>query len=196
MSSYERKGAVSGADLGAREYGLGGSIFARYAKRNRGLLIALMVMGFAVGITYRFLMDPVAERDPANYFRSGLHGVGVAVTAWVVQIGFASIARSSVGTALRQLPVAGELLIRSLVMTAALVIVGISLQFVLYAHPLWLRWVTVDWFTTNLPTIVAIGFAISLIIGVTTETGRLIENSLLTSVLLGTYHRPVRESGS
>jgi hypothetical protein len=41
MSSYEQKGAVSGADLSAREYGLGGSIFARYAKRNRGLLTAL-----------------------------------------------------------------------------------------------------------------------------------------------------------
>jgi len=193
MSSYEQKGAVSGADLSAREYGLGGSIFARYVKRNRGLLTALIMIGFAVGIAYRFLMDPAAERDPANYLRSGLHGVGVAVTAWVVQTGFASIARSSVGTALRRLPVAGELLIRSLVMTAALVTVGISLQFVLYAQPLWLRWATVDWFTTNLPSIVAIGFAISLIIGVATETGRLIENSLLTSVLLGTYHRPVRE---
>jgi hypothetical protein len=84
MSSYEQKGAVSGADLSAREYGLGGSIFARYAKRNRGLLTALLMIGFAVGIAYRFLMDPAAERDPANYLRSGLHGVGVAVTAWVV----------------------------------------------------------------------------------------------------------------
>jgi adenylate cyclase len=44
-----------------------------------------------------------------------------------------------------------------------------------------------------LPRIVAIGFAISLVVGAITETGRLIGRPMLTSVVLGTYHRPTCE---
>jgi adenylate cyclase len=78
-------------------------------------------------------------------------------------------------------------------MTAALIIVGVSLQLVLYAEPLQLHWLTTRWLTTTLPRIVAIGFSISLIVGVITETGRLIGGRMLSSVVLGTYHRPARE---
>jgi hypothetical protein len=42
-----------------------------------------------VGIAYRLLIDPAAERDLANYLRSGLRGVGIALAGWVVQTGFA-----------------------------------------------------------------------------------------------------------
>ena len=62
-----------------------------------------------------------------------------------------------------------------------------------YAEPLRLHWLTISWFTTTLPRIVMIGLALSLIIGVITEIGRLIGGPILTSVLLGTYHRPARE---
>jgi hypothetical protein len=110
-------------------------------------------------------MDPAAERIWRTVFAAGARGRPCALL-WAVQTGFASTARSSIGAALRRLPVAGEVLIRSLVMTAALVIVGVSLQFVLYAEPLGLHWFTVDWFTTTLPRIVAIGFA-----GIVTATG-------------------------
>jgi hypothetical protein len=72
------------------------------------------------------------------------------------------------------MPVAGEVVVRSLVMTAALTIAAVSLQLVLYAEPLQLRWINISWFTTTLPRIIAIGFAISLVAGVITETGRLI----------------------
>ena len=44
-----------------------------------------------------------------------------------------------------------------------------------------------------MPWIVAIGLAISLTVGVVTETARLIGGPLLTTIVLGTYHRPVRE---
>lgn len=195
MSSHEQDGAVSGAaaGLGAPGYRSGRSIFVRYAARRPGLLVAFLVIGFIVGIAYRLLMDPSAERDLANYFRSGFHGVGLALAIWVVRTGFASTGRSTFGAALRRLPVVAEVLIRSLVMTAALVVVGVSLQFVLYAEPFGLHWFTADWFATTLPLIVAIGFAISLVVGTITETGRLIGGPMLTSVVLGTYHRPVRE---
>src|SRR5215469_5753282 len=76
---------------------------------------------------------------------------------------------------------------------APLVTIGVFLQFVLYAEPLGLRWFTADWFGMTLPRIVAIGFAISLVVGAITETGRLIGRPMLTSVVLGTYHRPTRE---
>jgi class 3 adenylate cyclase len=73
-------------------------------------------------------------------------------------------------------------------MTAALIIAGVSLQLVLYQEPL-----PKGWLATVLPRIVAMGFAISLVVGVTTETSRLIGGPVLKSIVLGTYHRPVRE---
>jgi class 3 adenylate cyclase len=190
-ASHEQDVVAAGQD--ASGYWPGHSIFVRSAARRPGLLATLLVIGFIVGVAYRLLVDPAAERDLANCLRSGLHGVGLSLALWAVQTGFASTARSSFGAALRRLPVAGELLIRSLAMTATLVIVGVSLQFVLYAEPLGLNWFTVDWFTTTLPRIVVIGFAISLVVYAITETGRLIGGPMLTSIVLGTYHRPTRE---
>jgi class 3 adenylate cyclase len=175
-----------------REYRPLRSIFLRRAAQHRGILAAFLISGF-LGIAYRHLFNPVAERDLGNYLRSGLHGVGIALAVWAMQTGFASTARSPFGAALRRLPVAGEVLIRSLMMTAVLVVTGVSLQFVLYAEPLGLHWFTVDWFAITLPRIVAIGFAISLLVRAVTEAGRLIGGPMLTSVVLGTYHRPARE---
>jgi len=73
------------------------------------------------------------------------------------------------------------------------VIVGLSLQFALYAESLQLHWFTFHWFKTTLPWIVAVGLTISLMVGIVTETARLIGGPLLASIVLGTYHRPVRE---
>ncbi len=195
MSSPERNSAVPGpsASPSRCEHRASRSIFRRYAAQRRGLLAAALIGGFVAGIVYRLLADPAVERDLSNCLLSGLHGTGIALTAWAVHTGFASSARSSIGAALRRLPVAGEVLIRSLVMTAALVIAVISLQLVLYAGPQGLRWFTTDWFATTLPWIVAIGFGLSLVVGAITETGRLIGRPMLTSIVLGTYHRPARE---
>jgi adenylate cyclase len=77
-------------------------------------------------------------------------------------------------------------------LSAALIVVGILLQFVLYAAPLRLHWLTQEWLVTTLPRIVAVGFGISFVTGAMFEARRLIGGLLLTSVLLGTYHRAVR----
>jgi hypothetical protein len=53
------------------------------------------------------------------------------------------------------LPLAAEIAVRALVMTAALIVVGILLQFVLYAAPLRLHWLTQEWLVTTLPRQVA-----------------------------------------
>jgi class 3 adenylate cyclase len=189
----DHTGAGGSSCSGGRETRSDRSIFARYAMQRPGVLAASLITGLLVGIAYRYLIDDSAPRSLANYARSSLHGVGLALTAWVVHAAFASQARSSFGSALRRLPLWGELLVRSLIMTAAFIVVGVALQLVLYAEPLGLHWFTSDWFTKTLPRIVAIGFAISLVFGALTEIGRLIGGPVLTSVILGTYHRPVRE---
>jgi adenylate cyclase len=169
------------------------SIILRQAARHPAMLAAFIASGFIFGVAYRYFVNPVAERELGFYVRSGVHGIGIALAAWAVQTGFAATARSSFGNALRHLPIAAEIVVRSLAMTAALVIVGIGLQFILYAQPLGLHWLTVEWFATTLPRIVLIGFTLTLVVGTIAETGRLIGSRLLTSIVLGTYHRPARE---
>jgi class 3 adenylate cyclase len=195
MFSGEQEGA--GAERtscsGGRETRLRRSIFARHALQRPAVLAASLTTGFLIGIAYRYFVYDPTPGNLANYARSGIHGAGLALTARVVQTAFASNARSSLGLALRLLPLWGELLVRALVMTAALIVVGVSLQLVLYAEPLGLHGFTSGWFTSTLPRIVAIGFVISLVFGALTEIGRLIGGPVLTSVILGTYHRPVRE---
>lgn len=163
------------------------------SKQRFGPASVILVGGFIVGVGLRLFIDDAAERDLANYVRSGLHGSGIAFAAWIVQGSFAAKAHSSIAAALRRLPLLAEVLVRSLVMTVVIVIVGLSLQIALYAESLQLHWLTVHWFKTTLPWIVAIGLTISLMVGVVTETARLIGGPMLASIVLGTYHRPVRE---
>ena len=155
--------------------------------------VSVAAIGFIVGITYRAYVDDTATQELANYMRSGVHGAGIAIAGWTVQSRFTANAQSSIGAALKRLPVVAELVFRSVVMTVVIVVVGVFLQAVLYAEPLALHWLTSDWFTTTLPRIVIIGLAISLVIGAITETVRLIGGPMLTSIMLGTYHRPARE---
>lgn len=158
-----------------------------------GPALIIAAVGFIVGVGHRFFLDDASERELANYIRSGLHGSGIALTGWIVQKAFAAKVHSPIGSALRRLPLLAEVLVRSLVMALVIVIVGISLQIALYADFLQLRWFTAYWFETTLPRIVAVGLTISLMIGVVTEIARLIGGPLLASIMLGTYHRPVRE---
>src|ERR1700751_3333167 len=84
--------------------------------RRRPLVAATIIsaIGFAVGIGYRFFIDNAGERELANYLRSGLHGVGIALAGWAVQNTVGPNARSSLGAALRRLPLLVELVVRSL----------------------------------------------------------------------------------
>jgi class 3 adenylate cyclase len=156
-------------------------------------VILVAAAGLIAGIAYRTFFDDAAEQDIANYVRSGLHGVGIALAGWTVQTYFASNALSSLGSLLRRLPMLGELVFRSLVMTAVIIISGVLLQVLLYAEPFGVQWLTASWFTTHLPRIVVIGLTISLIVGAITEAARMIGGPMLASVALGTYHRPTRE---
>jgi class 3 adenylate cyclase len=171
--------------------GLSRSSFFREAARRRSLTL-LVVAGFAVGVAYRAILDRADERTLGYFLLSGIHGAGIALTVLIVQIGFASAGRSRLGSALRQLPLAAEIVVRALVMTVALIVVGLLLQALLYAETLRLSWATPHWFTAELPRIVALGFGLSLVIGAAVEIRRLVGGPMLTSALLGTYHRPTR----
>jgi hypothetical protein len=152
-----------------------------------------LLAGLAVGVAYRILFDPASERDLANFVRSAVQGAGVALAVLAVEMEFASGARSRLGSALRRLPLAGELVVRAVVMAGIVTAVNLTLQFLLYWEPLHLRWLTPVWLAVILPRVVLIGFAFSLVIGVVTEMRRLVGGALLASVVLGTYHRPVRQ---
>jgi ABC-type uncharacterized transport system permease subunit len=139
MGAHDHEGAAACAN--GEEPAVGRAIFLRHATRRRGFLTASLIGGLLVGVAYRALLD-IDPPDWANYVRSGLHGVGIGLTVWAVQVGFASGARSRPGAALRRLPLAGEVVVRAIVMTAALIVVGMSLQFLLYAEPYQLHWLT------------------------------------------------------
>jgi class 3 adenylate cyclase len=169
-----------------------GRVLLRRAAQQRGWVIASLLAGFAVGVAYRGIVEQSEDRSFGMFLRSGVHGAGMGLTVWTVQNAFALAAQSRLGAALRRLPVAAEVVLRALVMTAALLAVVLSLQAVLYADPYRLRWLTRTWMTGTLPNAVALGFGLSLVVGVVAEIQRLIGGPLLASVLLGTYHRPAR----
>lgn len=59
MSSHEQDVAVSGkaGGLDAPEARSSRSNFARYAAQRTGLLVAFLMIGFIIGITYRYFMN-------------------------------------------------------------------------------------------------------------------------------------------
>ena len=89
------------------------------------MLTLIVVAGFVFGLAYRAVFNGADERTLGNFLLSGIHGAGLALTVLVVQIGFASAAHSRLGAALRRLPLAAEIVVRALVMTAALIVVGL-----------------------------------------------------------------------
>ena len=159
----------------------------RYFRRNLRFLIRLLIIAFALGIAYRYLFDPLAERTLPNYIRSGIHAIGIALSGWSVTMVFAALPRSRLGRILRGLPLVIEFALKASAMTAVLTIVSIGLEFVLRPLP------GEGWYSRDLPRIVAIAFVGSLIVGAIFELRRLIGGRVLGSFFLGTYHRPRRE---
>jgi class 3 adenylate cyclase len=162
----------SQASAGGEERGFSRANLLREARRRS--LSLFTVTGFVLGVAYRAAFDSVGERTIPNFTLSGIQGVGLSLTA------------------LRRLPLVAEILVRALVMTIALTVVGILLQVLLWAETFHLRWATPYWFAVELPRIVTVVFGFSLIIGAAVEIQQLIGGPLLTSALLGTYHRPTR----
>ena len=152
------------------------------------MLVGLLIAAVALGVAYRYLLDPLEERTLPNFIRSSLHAIGVASSGWAVLLSFASLPRSRWRGALRRLPLAAEFAVKALAMTAVLATTAVGLQLVLYPFPL-----PKYWLTDQLPQIVGTAFVVALLVGAIFEFRRLVGGRVLGSFLLGTYHRPKRE---
>jgi adenylate cyclase len=146
--------------------------------------IALAVLGLAFGGVYRYLFDRPDEAELVNYVRSSLHGAGITLAAWEVQLYFTS--RSSAWV--RRWPLVVELIIRSVAMAFAVAIVTVVLEAIIYPHG-----IEDHWLVSDFPFIVAIAFAFSILIGAIYELVRLVGGRVLLNVILGRYRRPTRE---
>src|SRR5215475_1779852 len=119
--------------------------------------IVLAVLGFVLGGLYRHLFVRAVEQmavEPAeheaefvNYLRSSLHGMGITLAGWSVQLYFTS--RSSAWV--RRWPLAVELLVRSVAMALVVAAATIFLETVIYPHGIESHWLVSDF-----PFIVAI----------------------------------------
>jgi class 3 adenylate cyclase len=156
----------------------------RYLRRHLGFLAGLLIVAFALGISYRYVFDPLEQRTLPNYIRSGIHAIGIALSGWTTTMAFAALPRSRLGRVLRVMPPAVEFALKALAMTAVLTIVTLGLEFVLRPLP------GEQWYSRDLPRIVGLAFVVSLLFGAIFEFRRLIGGRVLGSFFLGTYHRP------
>ena len=69
----------------------------RHAGRHVGFLAGLLLAAAALGIAYRYLIDPLEQRTLPNYVRSALHAVGLAFSGWAVHLAFAAVPHSRLG---------------------------------------------------------------------------------------------------
>jgi adenylate cyclase len=146
--------------------------------------IALAVFGLVAGGAYRYFADDPSEATPANYLRSGLHGMGLTLSAWAVHLYFTS--RSSEWV--RRWPLVIEIVVQSAVMAIVVATVAIGLEVVLYGHG-----IEAAWLAAGFPRIVGVTFAGSVVIGALFELTRLIGSRVLFNVIIGRYRRPTRE---
>src|ERR1043165_7350477 len=86
----------------------------RHLRRHLGLLASMLATAVALGIAYRYLFNTLEERTLSFYTRSALHGIGMAFAGWTVQMGFAALPRSRLGSALRRLPLTLGLALKAL----------------------------------------------------------------------------------
>jgi class 3 adenylate cyclase len=153
-------------------------------RRARSSITILTAVGFVVGLLYRVVFDTGDEPSVANFIRSGFHGAGLAFTGWAMHLYFTS--RSSAW--LTRWPLAVELTVETLAMAVAVATVASGLQLVLYDQP-----IEPEWFRSDFPKIMAVSFAMSVLINGSYQLTRMIGAKVLFNVMIGRYRRPIRE---
>jgi class 3 adenylate cyclase len=149
---------------------------------------AVALGGFLLGLAYRYFADDPSEASLANYLRSALHGTGLAATGWAAHVYF----NSRSGFWLRRGPLLAEIGLRAAVMAAAISTVAVALQVTLYGPEY--RWpLAAPWLADELPRIVVLSLAFSVLFGTGFELTRLIGGRVLLNVVLGRYRHPTRE---
>jgi class 3 adenylate cyclase len=142
------------------------------------------VIGLLAGFAYRYFANDSGEATLANYLRSSIHGMGLALSGWAVHLYFTS--RSSEWV--RRWPLVVELVVQSVIMAIVVATVAIGLEAALYGHQ-----IEAAWLVDHFPRIVGITFVMSFLLGAAFELSRLIGSRVLLNVILGRYRRPTRE---
>ncbi|MBR1219596.1 adenylate/guanylate cyclase domain-containing protein [Bradyrhizobium sp. U87765 SZCCT0131] len=146
--------------------------------------LVMAACGLLAGIGYRYFGDAAVEGTAANYLRSGVHGVGLALAGWGVHLYFTTGRSAGV----RRWPLWVDVAVRAASMAVVVAVLAVVLEALLYGGPIEARWLFVD-----LPRIVALAFVTSFVIGAVYEVTRLVGSRVLLNVILGRYRRPVRE---
>ena len=146
--------------------------------------IVLAGIGLVAGGIYRYFADDPGEATLANYLRSSLHGMGVALSGWAVHLYFTSRGSGWV----TKWPLVIELLVKSVIMAVVVAAVAMGLQAALYGNR-----IEPAWLGASFPLIVGIAFVMSMLISSAYELIRLVGGRVLLSVMLGRYRRPTRE---
>jgi hypothetical protein len=143
-------------------------------------LIVVAAGGLAFGMVYRCFLDDPSEASVANYLRSGVHGMSVAVVGWGANRYFNLRASAW----LRTWPLLAAVALRAIAIAA--VIAG--LQIVIYNRPL-----SATRLSGDFPRILAMSFVLSVVGSAIYELVRLIGGRVLLNVILGRYRYPIRE---
>jgi adenylate cyclase len=154
-------------------------------RRSMNPTIVLAVIGFLSGLAYRHFFDLPIEASVPNYLRSGFHAMGITLAGWGTHLYFAS--RRSAWVA--RWPLLADLALRSATMAIAIAVAILVLQVTLYGE-----WIEAKWLIEDFPSIVALGFFSSLLVGTVFELTRLVGTRVLLNVALGRYRAPVREA--
>jgi class 3 adenylate cyclase len=146
--------------------------------------IVLAVVGLLAGGTYRYFLNDASEATLANYLRSGIHGLGLALSVWAIHLYFTTRRSEWV----RRWPLVVEIAVQSVVMAIVVATVAMTLEVVLYEHR-----IEAAWLISHFPRIVSITIVMSVVIGTAFEMTRLIGGRVLFNVIIGRYRRPTRE---
>jgi hypothetical protein len=99
-------------------------------RRSLASWIVLAVVGLLTGWAYRYFVNDPNEATVANYLRSGIHGMGLALSGWAVHLYFTSRGSERV----RGSPLVVEIALRSAVMAIVVASVAVGLQAALYGN--------------------------------------------------------------
>jgi len=139
--------------------------------------------GLFAGIAYRLLSDDPSAATAANFLRSGIHGMGLALAGLAVHVYFTT--RSEW---LRRWPLIAEVALRSAAMAIVLATVAVGLQVALYGGG-----IETAWLIAQFPRIFVVAFIGASLVGAIYELTQLVGGRVLIKFLFGRYRRPMRE---
>jgi len=146
--------------------------------------IVVAVCGMMFGMILRYLVDTPLEASVANYLRSGLHGMGVALAGWSTHLYFVSRRSEWIS----RWPLLLDLAVRCAAVAVVVASTVLVLEPLLYGHRIGGHWLVDEY-----PKIVGAAFFGALLVGVVYELTRLVGSRVLLNVALGRYRQPVRE---